>query len=104
MPNLFYAAFLRRPLVDPHLPPGHRPPRAWSCYQWFVREDAEPGVDFDVDKLIEVGHVTQSEDNDAHRAHPTWESSRRFFTPGPLSADLEAALHDFVANYLKYMD
>lgn len=101
MPILFYAVFY----IDHWWALTFRPLTPTSCevvYQWFVREDAEPGVDFDVDRLIEMGDVTQSEDNALiERTQRGVES--QFFTPGPLSVDLEAALHDFVTTYLKYM-
>ena len=52
--------------------------------------------------MIEVGDVTQSEDNVLiERTQRGIES--QYFSPGPLSVDLEAALHDFVTNYLKHM-
>jgi phenylpropionate dioxygenase-like ring-hydroxylating dioxygenase large terminal subunit len=101
MPNLFYAAFY----IDHWWTLTFRPVTPTTCvvlYQWFVREDAEPGVDFDIDRLIHMGHVTQSEDNALiERTQRGVES--KYFTPGPLSVDLEAALHDFVTNYLKHM-
>jgi phenylpropionate dioxygenase-like ring-hydroxylating dioxygenase large terminal subunit len=102
MPNLFYAVFY----IDHWWALTFRPVSATECvvlYQWFVRGDAEPGVDFEVEDLIAVGHVTQSEDNAIiERTQRGLES--RFFTPGPLSVELEAALHDFVSNYQKHMD
>lgn len=101
MPNLFYAVFY----IDHWWTLTFRPVTATTCvvlYQWFVREDAEAGVDYDVGKLIAVGHVTQTEDNELiERTQRGVES--RYFTPGPLSVDLEAALHDFVTNYQKHM-
>jgi phenylpropionate dioxygenase-like ring-hydroxylating dioxygenase large terminal subunit len=101
MPNLFYAVFY----IDHWWALTFRPLTPTTCevvYQWFVREDAEPGVDFDVDRLVEVGDVTQREDNALiERTQRGIESA--YFTPGPLSVDLEAALHDFVTNYLKHM-
>ena len=101
MPNLFYAVFY----IDHWWTLTFRPLTPTTCvvlYQWFVRQDAEPGVDFDLDRLVEVGHVTQSEDNALiERTQRGVEST--YFTPGPLSVDLEAALHDFVTNYLTHM-
>jgi len=102
MPNLFYAVFY----VDHWWTLTFRPVTPTTCvvlYQWFVREDAEPGVDFDLDKLIEVGHLTQSEDNVLIERTQRGVASK-YFTPGPLSQDLEAALHDFVTTYSKFMD
>ena len=102
MPNLFYGVFY----VDHWWALTFRPLTPTTCavvYQWFVREDAEVGVDFDVDRLIEVGDITQSEDNVLiERTQRGVES--KYFVPGPLSTDLEAALHDFVTNYLAHMD
>lgn len=101
MPNLFYAVFY----IDHWWTLTFRPLTSTTCvvlYQWFVRHDAEPGIDFDVDRLIHMGHVTQSEDNALiERTQRGIES--KYYMPGPLSVDLEAALHDFVTNYLKHM-
>lgn len=102
MPNLFYAVFY----IDHWWALTFRPITPTTCvvlYQWFVREDAEEGVDYDVDRLVAVGDITQSEDNVLiERTQRGIES--RYFAPGPLSVELEAALHDFVSTYQKFMD
>ncbi|CAB4943078.1 unannotated protein [freshwater metagenome] len=102
VPNFFYAAFY----VDHWWTIAIRPISARKTeliYSWYVRADAEEGVDFDVDRLIEVGHTTQSEDNRLiARTQAGVES--RFFEPGPIGSDVEPALNDFAMNYLKYLD
>jgi Rieske 2Fe-2S family protein len=102
VPNFFYAAFY----VDHWWTIAIRPISARKTrlvYSWFVRQDAVEGVDFDVARLIDVGHTTQSEDNALiERTQSGLES--RYFEPGPIGSDIEPALHDFVANYRKFMD
>ena len=101
VPNFFYAAFY----VDHFWTIAVRPVSATRTeffYTWFVRSDAEEGVDFDRERLIEVGHTTQSEDNGLIERTQRGISSR-YFVPGPLSTELEAGLHDFVSDYEKYM-
>ena len=81
VPNFFYAAFY----VDHWWFIAVRPisaTRTEFFYTWFVREDAEEGVDFDRDRMIEVGHTTQSEDNVLIERTQRGISSR-YFTPGP---------------------
>lgn len=100
-PNFFYAAFY----VDHFWTIAIRPiseNKTHLLYSWFVRSDAQEGVDFDVDRLIEVGHTTQSEDNDLIERTQSGINSR-YFVPGPIGSDVEPALHDFVADYLKLM-
>ncbi|WP_375479762.1 SRPBCC family protein [uncultured Jatrophihabitans sp.] len=102
VPNLFYAAYY----IDHWWTLAFRPlsaKRTVIQYQWFVREDAVEGVDYDVAKLIEVGHVTQSEDNVLIERTQSGMDSR-YFTPGPIGSDVERALHDFVSNYRTFMD
>ena len=102
VPNFFYAAFY----VDHWWTITIRPiaaGRTHLLYSWFVRQDAVEGEDFDVAKLIDVGHTTQSEDNLLIERTQSGLQSR-YYAPGPIGADIEPALHDFVANYLKFMD
>ena len=99
VPNFFYAAFY----VDHWWTIAIRPMSAGKTqlvYTWYVRADAEAGVDFDVDRLIEVGHTTQTEDNVLiARTQAGVES--RYYVPGPIGSDVEPALSDYVANYLQ---
>ena len=101
VPNLFSAAFSG----DHWWTLAIRPLATRSTeirYSWYVRDDAVAGEDFDVDRLIEVGHTTQTEDNALiERTQAGIES--RYYTPGPIGSDLEPALHDFVSDYLKHM-
>ena len=101
VPNFFYAAFY----IDHWWTIAIRPVSAHHCellYSWYVREDAVEGKDFDTDRLIEVGHTTQSEDNVLIERTQAGIDSQ-YWQPGPLSPDAEPALHDFAQNYLKYM-
>jgi phenylpropionate dioxygenase-like ring-hydroxylating dioxygenase large terminal subunit len=100
-PNFFYAAFY----VDHFWTITIRPiseNRTHLLYSWFVRSDAEEGVDFDMGRLIEVGHTTQTEDNALIERTQSGIGSR-YFRPGPIGSDVEPALHDFVTDYLKLM-
>lgn len=102
VPNLFYSVYY----VDHWWTLTFRPISATRTivqYQWFVREDAVEGVDYDVEKLIQVGHITQTEDNDLIEKTQAGVGSR-YFTPGPIGSDVERALHDFVQNYKTFMD
>ncbi|MEO6512596.1 MAG: aromatic ring-hydroxylating dioxygenase subunit alpha [Nocardioides sp.] len=101
VPNFFYAAFY----VDHWWTLAIRPISALEtriAYTWYVREDAVEGEDYDVQKLIEVGHTTQTEDNVLIERTQRGVDSR-YFVPGPIGSDVEPALHDFVSNYLKFM-
>jgi phenylpropionate dioxygenase-like ring-hydroxylating dioxygenase large terminal subunit len=101
VPNFAYAAFY----VDHWWTVSVRPisaHRTEFVYSWFVREDAVEGEDFDLDRLVEVGHVTQTEDNVLIERTQAGIDSR-FYVPGPINLNAEPALHDFVSNYLKFM-
>ncbi len=96
MPNLFFGGFY----VDHWWALSFRPlsPRQTEInYAWFVRSDVDE-EHLDVDKLIQVGHVTQSEDNALIERTQAGVDSR-CYTPGPVGSDVERALHDFVASY-----
>lgn len=100
-PNFFYAAFY----VDHFWTISIRPTSATKThvvYSWFVRADAQQDIDFDMDRLVEVGHTTQSEDNALIERTQAGINSR-YFVPGPIGSNVEPALHDFVADYLKLM-
>jgi Rieske 2Fe-2S family protein len=101
VPNFAFAAFY----VDHWWTVSVRPisaHRTEFVYSWFVRDDAVEGEDFDVERLIEVGHITQSEDNALIERTQAGIDSR-FYVPGPINMDAEPALHDFVTNYLKFL-
>ena len=101
MPNFSYAGFY----VDHWWTIAIRPistHRTEFVYSWFVRDDAVEGEDFDVERLIEVGNVTQTEDNALIERTQAGIDSR-YYEPGPINLDAEPALHDFVTTYLKFL-
>ena len=101
VPNFFYAAFY----VDHWWTIAIRPRSAKETeliYSWFVRNDAIEGVDYDVQKLIEVADNTQTEDNALIERTQRGVDSR-YFLPGPIGSDVEPALHDFVTTYKAVM-
>lgn len=71
-------------------------------YSWFVHRDAVEGEDFELEKLIDVGRTTQLEDNELIERTQSGVASRHF-VPGPVGADVEPALTEFKANYLRHM-
>jgi Rieske 2Fe-2S family protein len=101
LPNPMYAGFY----VDHFWSIGFYPisPRATEVvYSWFVHRDAVEGDDFELEELIDVGRTTQVEDNDLIERTQSGVESRHF-VPGPIGADVEPALTEFKANYLKHM-
>jgi glycine betaine catabolism A len=101
VPNFLYAAFY----VDHWWTIAIRPKSALETelvYSWYVREDAVEGVDYDLQKLIEVADNTQVEDNVLIERTQSGMNSH-FFAPGPIGSDVEPALFDFIQNYRKYM-
>lgn len=101
VPNFFYANFYS----DHWWTIAIRPKSAVETdlvYSWFVRHDADEGKDFDLQRLIEVAHNTQTEDNALIERTQRGVASR-YFAPGPIGANVEPALYDFAATYMKYM-
>lgn len=102
IPNFMYAAFY----VDHWWTISIRPRssrRTQLLYSFFVRSDAEAGKDYDLNKLIAVGHNTQLEDNVLiERTQAGIESLR--YQPGPLAPYAEAGLIDFLTRYRALMD
>ena len=101
VPNFLYAAFY----VDHWWTIAIRPKTALETelvYSWFVRDDAVEGVDYDVQKLIEVADNTQTEDNVLIERTQSGINSR-YFACGPIGSDVEPALFDFMTTYKKAM-
>ncbi|HWI23100.1 MAG TPA: aromatic ring-hydroxylating dioxygenase subunit alpha [Baekduia sp.] len=71
--------------------------------QWFVHEDAVEGVDYDIEKLIGVFHVTNLEDGELAALNARGVNSRRF-VPGPNNATREAFVKAALEQYLALMD
>lgn len=102
MPNPAYIAFY----VDHFWTISIRPLTAQSTelvYAWFVHEDAEEGRDFDLTSLVEVGHITQVEDNQLCEMTQSGLRSRHY-APGPIVAKVEPGIRDFMLSYAKLMD
>ncbi len=71
--------------------------------QWFVHEDAVEGVDYDVEQLIGVFHVTNLEDGQLAELNQRGVRSFRF-VPGPNSATREPFIKAALEQYLALMD
>ncbi|HIG41937.1 MAG: aromatic ring-hydroxylating dioxygenase subunit alpha [bacterium] len=69
---------------------------------WFVRRDAEEGVDYDKDKVIWLWHNTTLEDEYIILRNSEGVNSR-FFEPGPYHPEFESCCLDFVDWYLSSM-
>ncbi len=76
--------------------------RTQMISEWYVHEDAVEGVDYDVNKLIEIFHITNEEDLAlAKRNYQGIESVH--FTPGPLNPTRERGIIDVHKMYLEMM-
>jgi len=70
---------------------------------WFVREDAEPGKDYDLDRLTWLWHHTTLEDEYIITRNAAGVNSR-FFEPGPYHPEFEATLQQFIDWYLATLE
>ncbi len=69
----------------------------------LVHEDAEAGVDYDVDELFELHRVTRGQDDElCEQVQEGLTSSA--FVPGPFNRDYEFMLQNFVRVYLRALD
>jgi phenylpropionate dioxygenase-like ring-hydroxylating dioxygenase large terminal subunit len=68
---------------------------------WLVRNDARPGIDFDVDKLTELWRVTTEQDNAVVERNQAGVSSV-FYEPGAYS-EVEDYCERFLNWYLKQL-
>jgi Rieske 2Fe-2S family protein len=69
---------------------------------WFVRGDAQEGVDYDKDAVTWLWHHTTLEDEYIIRRNSEGVNSR-FFQPGPYHPEFERCCLDFVTWYLDTM-
>lgn len=102
MPNPSYIAFY----VDHFWTISIRPLSAQATelvYSWFVRDDAEEGRDFDMTRLVEVGHITQVEDKQLCEMTQSGLRSRHY-VPGPIVSKVEPGIRDFLLTYAELMD
>ena len=70
---------------------------------WFVREDAQEGVDYDIDKVTWLWHHTTLEDEYIITRNAAGVNSR-FFEPGPYHPEFEFTLQQFVHWYLHSLE
>jgi phenylpropionate dioxygenase-like ring-hydroxylating dioxygenase large terminal subunit len=112
VPHEFGAGFMTQPgyawggfhpdygMVANCLPAG--PGRSKMICQWFVHQDAEEGVDYDIDDLIKIWDVTNHQDLDIlTRQQAGLRSSR--YVPGPNSYTQEPGIHASLKKYLEMM-
>jgi phenylpropionate dioxygenase-like ring-hydroxylating dioxygenase large terminal subunit len=71
--------------------------------QWIVHEDAVEGEDYEVEKLIDVFHITNLEDGDLAAFNQRGVNSRRF-VPGPNSTTNEPGIKMALNAYLAMME
>ena len=75
--------------------------RTQMISEWYVHEDAVEGV-YDVEKLIDLFHITNKEDGAlAERNYQGITSAR--FTPGPLNSMREHGIIDVHKMYREMM-
>ena len=67
---------------------------------WFVRGDAEEGVDYDRERLTWLWHETSLEDLKIITQNSEGVNSH-FFEPGPYHPEYEALCMEFVSWYLQ---
>ena len=70
---------------------------------WFVREDAQEGIDYDVDKVTWLWNHTTLEDEYIITRNAAGVNSR-FFEPGPYHPEFEFTLQQFVHWYLHSLE
>jgi Rieske 2Fe-2S family protein len=76
--------------------------RTQMTCQWFVREDAEECVDYEVERLTAMADVVNRQDQELTIRVQQGMSSRRY-VPGPLHPTREASLRSALATYLDLM-
>ncbi len=70
---------------------------------WFVKGDAQEGVDYDKEKLIWLWHNTTLEDEFIIRRNSEGLNSH-FFEPGPYHPEFESTVNDFINWYLHTLE
>ncbi len=70
---------------------------------WFVKGDAEEGVDYDREKITWLWHNTTLEDEFIISRNSEGVNSQ-FFEPGPYHPEFEATLNNFVTWYLHTLE
>lgn len=74
------------------------PQRTEMGVSWLVREDAEEGVDYDINRLTWLWHITSKADKEIINLNQQGVNSR-FYEPGPYST-MEGATSQFIEWYL----
>ncbi len=70
---------------------------------WFVRGDAEEGINYDLSRLTWLWHQTTLEDEFIIGRNSAGVNSR-FFEPGPYHPEFEATLQQFIQWYLHTLE
>ncbi|MEZ5124396.1 MAG: SRPBCC family protein [Solirubrobacterales bacterium] len=100
-PVLLGTRVLRRPRRPPRRHPVDQDTTRLVS-QWLVHEDAVEGVDYDVEALKGVFHVTNVEDCDLAELNQRGVNSHRF-VPGPNSPTREPFIKAALDKYLALM-
>ena len=69
---------------------------------WYVKGNAQEGVDYDVDKVTWLWHHTSLEDEYIITRNSEGVNSR-FFEPGPYHPEFEDSVLQFIDWYLKVL-
>ena len=78
------------------------PTRSKMICWWFVHEDAEEGVDYDVDELVKLWDITNIQDLHIQERQQRGLSSQRY-VPGPNSPSQEPGIRAALRKYLEMM-
>ncbi|HUI61479.1 MAG TPA: aromatic ring-hydroxylating dioxygenase subunit alpha [Steroidobacteraceae bacterium] len=100
-PNFCGPVFFVDHAVSLELTPLSRDRTQLIC-EWYVHEEAVEGVDYDLEALIRVFHVTNQEDGALAEQNYLGMKSRRF-VPGPLHPQREDGVQMALRRYLEMM-
>lgn len=67
--------------------------------RWLVHADAVEGVDYEIDKVLELAHMANIEDKTVVELQQQGVNSPAY-VPGPYHQPLEGDARKFIANYL----
>ena len=70
---------------------------------WFVKGDAQEGLDYDKERLIWLWHNTTLEDEFIIRRNSEGLNSH-FFEPGPYHPEFESTVNEFINWYLHTLE
>lgn len=78
------------------------PTRSKMICQWFVRHDAQEGIDYDVSELIKIWDITNHQDLAILERQQRGIATKRYI-PGPNSPSQEAGIRSALKKYLEMM-